>query len=331
MNLLISGCLTVLHALHTLWACLVALLYQPFVANPQPLEAQRPKLPTNMALILSTTSDEPADSEAGVVVESVVCAVRCCRKVGIKSLSVYTRHGSANRYADRIKMALARDVDRIPPDSECSSDASDVECPPTPLLSDSSDSRPTTPESCISSPSLFMVNHGVDIPRIRQSPVRRHLAKNGLRPDYRDKTGKPPGTKLSLVSYEASKPFMATLARTFAESRKAVKGTNKEEADEVEIGIRVIDDTLLDTLRLPPPDLMIVHPLEQPYLCCPPLELHGFPPWIMRVTEIFYDERPSLSRAWKSRGNKRTLVAFPEETFRRALDQYTHAELRMGK
>lgn len=47
--------------------------------------------------------------------------------------------------------------------------------------------------------------------------------------------------------------------------------------------------------ELPPPDLLIVHPLLYPSVSSslfskpmlpPPLELYGFPPWQIRVTEF---------------------------------------------
>ena len=93
MDWLAKPCLTVLHVIHVAWTCLIALLYYPFVPNPQPLEAVRPKVPTNLALALCSVSKEPSEEEGDALVQSAVSAVRWCKKVGIKSLCVYDRHG----------------------------------------------------------------------------------------------------------------------------------------------------------------------------------------------------------------------------------------------
>ena len=95
MGRLAKGSLTALHFLHIVWTCLLALLYYPFVADPRPLEAPRSKVPGHVALVLSSTNENSPDEEEAAVVRSVLCAVRCCQRVGVQSLSVYDRHGIA--------------------------------------------------------------------------------------------------------------------------------------------------------------------------------------------------------------------------------------------
>ncbi|EJD04097.1 uncharacterized protein FOMMEDRAFT_82124, partial [Fomitiporia mediterranea MF3/22] len=116
----------------------MALLYYPFAANPQQLQTHRSKVPTNLALVLASTQEEPSEEEKGAIIDSVVSAVRWCKIVGIKSFSVYDRHGEF--------AALYYDAGHEHIDSDCSSDDTDVEYPPTPPLTDFTDSRPITPE-----------------------------------------------------------------------------------------------------------------------------------------------------------------------------------------
>ena len=94
MNHFFEFCLFVLHAVQLVRTCIIALLYQPFVTNPLALDAQRSKIPRSLALILSTTSTDPADDEVEKAIESVACAARCCMKAGIECLSVYDKHGA---------------------------------------------------------------------------------------------------------------------------------------------------------------------------------------------------------------------------------------------
>ncbi|KAH8120173.1 hypothetical protein DFH11DRAFT_1558764 [Phellopilus nigrolimitatus] len=327
MSWLSTSSLAVLHALHAIWTCLVALLYHPFVANPQPLEAARPKLPSHIALVLASTKQNPSYAETEAAIRSVVYAARWCKRVGITNLSVYDRQGSVTKCAEKIKRSLSHDIDRVPPDSECSSDASDMEYSPTPPLSDTSDSRPVSPENFCSMPSIVTIRLGADVPAPRRSSLKKRRKKKTWL-TYQQQSSQ---MKLSLISYEASKPFMALLARTFATFGKIASVTGDGEVRRTEITVDKIESAVRDTFHLSLPDLMIVHSLERDHLRCPPVELHGFPPWIMRLTEIYHDEAPSLSGALWNRDNKRAVVALSEETFRRALDGYARAEMRLGR
>lgn len=96
MTFFLRSCLVLLHAGQFIWTCIVALLYQPFVTNPLPLDSPHSKLPHSLVLILSTTTDDPADDEIEKTLESIACAARCCMKAGIGCLSVYDRHGSSS-------------------------------------------------------------------------------------------------------------------------------------------------------------------------------------------------------------------------------------------
>jgi len=61
------------------------------------------------------------------------------------------------------------------------------------------------------------------------------------------------------------------------------------------------------------------------------LELHGFPPWQIRLTE--FDENKPLDLTWHRWAHHTRSAGRPldETEFRRALDTYAAAEMRLGK
>lgn len=78
-----------------------------------------------------------------------------------------------------------------------------------------------------------------------------------------------------------------------------------------------------------PPELMIVYDIF-PITSQKVLELHGFPPWQMRLTEIYHSENLVTSR-WKRDEALLGPVPIAMAEFGRALDQYSQAEMRLGK
>ena len=111
---------------------------------------------------------------------------------------------------------------------------------------------------------------------------------------------------LQFVSRDTGKPTIAAVADSLLRSiahqprRKA-----KEEAEEFSVSIPDIEAILegdkkrfiaCDMSSRPTfnqgargykaPDLTIVHHVTVPRRQCPPLELHSFPPWQLRLTEI---------------------------------------------
>lgn len=93
---------------------------------------------------------------------------------------------------------------------------------------------------------------------------------------------------------------------------------------------------------------MIIYPIDLPCTYPSPAELHGFPPWHIRLTEIlfvlsfFHDSFSDLLCSLKeprigmlhSLFTWRTLsipLSLDEDTFREALDEFASAEMRFGK
>lgn len=111
------------------------------------------------------------------------------------------------------------------------------------------------------------------------------------------RVGPAPRLSVYLASYDASKPLMAFLAQSSAKSMKEdgssisnitvakvdgwVKGMLEEPCFEICVSL-----ITAAALQSEPPDLMVVHPVKQYALLCPPVELFGFPPWFLMLTEI---------------------------------------------
>lgn len=201
--------------------------------------------------------------------------------------------------------------------SENSSDESDSECP-TPELFCDNDSKPTSVGGLLSQSSPIIL--GIPGRALSESKTykRRHKGLNLplyscikqmliIFPERKDTSLKsksqPSDLRLSIFSYEASKPFMSSLSRSFVVSGKLSRENDKpsvkkrvsiDSVDKLMQGAKPLHNSALffiferitDHFRLPPPDLMIIHPLKQSGLICSPMELHGFPPWLLRLTEI---------------------------------------------
>lgn len=95
--------LLVLNIVHFFYAVYnaVCAFFQRFGSYPLPLSAPRQRIPSHLALLL--TCDEDADDELAeeIFTHTVYNAVRWCRLVGIKRLSVYDTRGT---YAKHVTM-----------------------------------------------------------------------------------------------------------------------------------------------------------------------------------------------------------------------------------
>ena len=111
---------------------------------------------------------------------------------------------------------------------------------------------------------------------------------------------------LQFVSRDTGKPTIAAVADSLLRSiAHQPRRRAKEEAEEFSVSIPDIEAILEgDKKRFiahgmssrptsnqgargyKAPDLTIVHHVTVPRRQCPPLELHSFPPWQLRLTEI---------------------------------------------
>jgi dehydrodolichyl diphosphate syntase complex subunit NUS1 len=110
---------------------------------------------------------------------------------------------------------------------------------------------------------------------------------------------------LHLISRNAAKSAIASIARSVAyQSHKPIQHPDSSKQEDVfSMSVRVLDSLLDGAVHikqtsmpsthfstghngLSSPDLLIVYPITTSRNNRSPLELHGFPPWQIRVTEI---------------------------------------------
>jgi len=319
-RMLSSLCLRVLHLLYSL-AVYATIIWNHFNrTKPQPLSAKRTKSPSHLALLLVHSDELGIDATEKCFVECVVRAVTWCRTVGIEKLTVYDSQGITLNCSQDIQERLLADQ----PISDDDSD-SEVEYPLTPPLSDSSESRSISPEYGY---HLGVVTIQVSKLQARKSsrPYRR---RNVLKRRRTKDTSTPviPPLTLNLVSRESSKPGIASVARSYIRNLNRTMGMG---SSPFELSMDELNSALEGPHGLQSPDFMIVHHISPSYGYRIPLELYGFPPWQMRLSEIFHNRYPESLFGWlhPSPSSSRLLG---EEEFRMALDEFAGAEMRQGK
>ncbi|KAF8213090.1 hypothetical protein K438DRAFT_1803389 [Mycena galopus ATCC 62051] len=306
--------LRVLHSfrlLITLWSASRDRLHW---TPPLPLDVTRRRTPNHLALLLVLDSAHDPASTRDSVLETASRVVGWCRSAGIEKLTLYDSEGVLADCADQISQRVSVVGDLNGYDS---SSGSDIEYPLTPPSSDCSDSRPLSPEE------RFQKDTSVIIVRI-PGAMREKTSKYGLKKRH-SKQNKFLSTPLTLciASRQSSKPAIATAATLLA----------RGQAKEPELTVERLN-TIIEGHSLSDPDFMIVHHLRPSDGLPPPLELYGFPPWQIRLTEIHHSwrQRPFLERwNFKSPPPENAPQSLTEIDFRAALDEYARAEMRFGK
>ncbi|GAA5919008.1 hypothetical protein JCM6882_002005 [Rhodosporidiobolus microsporus] len=111
---------------------------------------------------------------------------------------------------------------------------------------------------------------------------------------------------LKLLSRAAGRPHLAQVARALSGGARALQPEKQLTTEAV--------SAILDALPLSEPDLLFV--FGGPYL-----RLQGFPPWQIRLTEMYHHSSPNWLPPPK----------LSYEVFRPALDIYGGAEMRLGR
>ncbi|KAG2120834.1 uncharacterized protein F5147DRAFT_663436 [Suillus discolor] len=306
--------LWLLHFVHASLVFLTTKFRKRRYLPPQSLTAYRSKLPKHLAIILvSHDAANPKHTEE-LYLECLVRVVKWCKALGIEQLTAYDAEGTLLGCSDIVKERLTHHDDLPTDESE-----SEVEYPLTPPLSEASDSRSHSPDLGdfpvqLNVTTVCSFRKGASHHRPREVAVRRRA---------HHKHSHNPLT-LHIISRSASKAAIASAAR-FLSDEEVCRRQNSQDLDHVkayELPISELNSILEG--GLPSPDFMIVHDvhLQDPP---PPLELHGFPPWQMALTEIHrtiaHDVAPNNPMA--------SLIT--EEAFCRALDEYAGAQFRLGR
>jgi len=140
---------------------------------------------------------------------------------------------------------------------------------------------------------------------------------------------------LCLVSRQSAKPAIASAAQSLAQAQAQIRNRRPRKANHsrrFELSIDQFDELLENEDGLSSPDFMIVQPLNlSSRYSITAIELHGFSPWHIRLTEIYQNKK--LFRFWVGKGASPASYFPPpldEFSFREALDEFASAEMRLG-
>ncbi|KAL4070903.1 hypothetical protein J3A83DRAFT_4188803 [Scleroderma citrinum] len=313
----------VLHLIHVIYVVAVSALawIRRFKwKKPLPLSAHRSKVPGHVCLNLVASDEFNSEELEVALLECLRRVVGWCREVGIEVLTVYDRDGILVWCQESVRECISQVG--ISSEESCESE---VEYPLTPPLSEPSSSRSQSPESAKLLAKLAVVTFksasNVRLHKRRNVAVRRRQSKQHV-PHDNDLT-------LHIVSRDSAKPAIAHVARSLLKNYVQDR-TSARQTHPLSYEYQLSTPQLASVLQggLPPPDLMVVHSLAPPQLVSQPLELCGFPPWQIMLTEFHYTHPEDLI---ESKPSPRNPILISETAFCRALDEYAGAQFRLGK
>ncbi|RDX42615.1 hypothetical protein OH76DRAFT_1410958 [Lentinus brumalis] len=318
--------LAVLHAVYRL-VLVFKSLNSRLRRQPTPLDAGRTKVPSHLALSLIANPAVEEESNEKYMLNSVEKVASWCQVVGIRRLTVYDREGilanSSLEIRRRVLPSQGEDAEDSP--VEC-----DMRYPLTPPPSDDADSRPLSPHANPVVPKLSVTTIRFPSPSSkskRRPSVSRSALKRRRAARNDEHTEESPLT-LHVVSYKSGKPAIAATATTLLRDQRH---RNLSTYDIDSPSIQDLNAILEGEHGFPSPDLMIVHRKPPAGQLRSSVELGGFPPWQMRLTEIFCDPYPKATSWWAVSSSAVDSSSIEEAEFRRALDEFADAEMRLGK
>ncbi|KAG1757624.1 hypothetical protein EDB19DRAFT_1658253 [Suillus lakei] len=288
-----------LHLLHALLVFLTTRFQKRRHSPPQPVSAYRSKLPKHLAIILvSDVAVNPKHTEE-LYLECLLRVVKWCRELGIEQLTAYDAEGVLLGYSDVIQERLALHDDLPTDESELRTRVS------------ASESRSHSPDFedfpvQLNVTTVRCFKKGASHNRPREVAVRRRA--HHKRSPYNPLT-------LHIISRSASKAAIASAARSLLDEEFRKRQEHITYLTSVSGG-------------LPSPDFMIVHHVY-PQDPQPPLELHGFPPWQIALTEIHQTIIHDVAPLKHIHDSMQILIT--KEAFCRALDEYAGAQFRLGR
>lgn len=138
---------------------------------------------------------------------------------------------------------------------------------------------------------------------------------------------------LCLVSRQSAKPAIASAAHSLAQAQIQTQNCRPREAHPggtFQLSVDQFDQLLENKDGLSSPDFMIVQRINlDPSIYSTAIELHGFPPWHIRLTEFYQNNRICIGKGSSSASY--LPLPLDEFCFKEALDQFSSAEMRVGK
>ncbi|KAJ8702540.1 hypothetical protein PTI98_001247 [Pleurotus ostreatus] len=322
-----------IHAIYALTAKFLALWRRQHQREPLPLDAPRSKIPRHLAIVFDLDSTRHDKIEEESLFKSVYNSIAWCEAAGIEKLTLYDNQGVL-----RNGSALVRDhLSHLHP--EIDSSESELEYPLTPPHSDDCDSRSISPDVDIRVDlHTITLNTRPPVPSKRRSVARKRRGKGMFMPGITtflapirvDTPKGPPSLQIKIISRQSSKGTLAAAARSMAARRHKLQSILRDPTpQDFCISIEDLNLLLEGEEGFTSPDLMLLHSLKPPIAPVPPPELLGFPPWQIRLTEISYFPTPILGLGPCSGGPQ--ALTLDERTFRAALDEFSGAQMRLGK
>ncbi|KAI0274840.1 hypothetical protein BC834DRAFT_849840 [Gloeopeniophorella convolvens] len=330
MTLVACLALWILHLLYSAVLAILSIRSRHLQRAPRPLTAARSKVPSHLAIVLASQDQSLTLHDAQeVFLQCAEKAIACCRAAGIHRLSIYDRQGILLGAPETIRERLDKCLP--PPEDELS--LAEAVFPLTPPLSDDSDVSDGHP-----------YNGKLHLKTIRSDNLterRRKLGrvKSGIQRHRKRAARQPKPFMLHLVSRDSGKPTIAAvtdslLRSAMQKSLRKVEPTDEDMDGEISISVSDFQSIVEGDGGFGPPDLMVVHDVTLPKKQFLPLELHSFPPWQVRLTEIYYNGFSGIRNGWLGHvlpGRATPWIVLSETDIRRALDEYSSAEFRLGK
>ncbi|KZT30530.1 hypothetical protein NEOLEDRAFT_1144159 [Neolentinus lepideus HHB14362 ss-1] len=332
MSWLASLVLWVVHLVYSLVTSVHALRISFAKSIPEPLSAHRRRVPEHLALLLVVDDEAVNTKSIACCLKSVRNAAAWAKAAGVRRLTVYDRQSIITKEFRDIQRTLDLGNSSAHLAGDTDSSDSDYEYPLTPPLSDEGDSTPLpgTGDDLTNQHFGVVTLHFPEVQKKRPSSVKRRRAKSTK------EASNERSFVLHLLSPASSKVAITAMARSVLRGVKETKGQIGTSSKTVNLSTGDINCVLEGPHGFPSPDLMVVHYVSKPKQNPLPLELHGFPPWQIRLTEISHDPHRPASWNWsgfnpfKSR-DLSTASELNELDFRMALDDYALAEMRFGK
>ncbi|KAJ3557736.1 hypothetical protein NM688_g1307 [Phlebia brevispora] len=309
--------------------------------DPLPLAIKRKQVPSHIALLFASHDDTSLDRFEGEMLDNIEEVVAWCQVVGIKRLTVYDRKGVLSRSSFALR-------ERLQPEEledDVSASESDIDYPLTPPLSDDSGSRPlspqrdTPPKLHVTSLCLGRLESPAQATRRRRSLTKRH-------PHHKNDTTQEEPFCFHVISRQSGKAAISNTATSLSRQHCSASHSasdnftvTQNEVNSILEGAVARCNALQEGVKsryigqygFPSPELMIIHNILPNKRSKSVLELHGFPPWQIRLTEFYHTQYPRSSWSrwrllWKPK-----YIAVDEVEFRRALDEFAAAEMRLGK
>ncbi|KAI0669821.1 hypothetical protein C8Q78DRAFT_147308 [Trametes maxima] len=328
MSWLAPAVLALLHALYRLVLVFKSVFRRD--KEPLPLTAARSKTPLHLALVLVPNSAVDEETNERYMLESVVQTAGWCKVAGIRRLSVYDHEGilASSSLELRKRLLPPSETEEVEEDSpvECS-----IRYPLTPPPSDDAESRPLSPHSRPVSLKLGVttIRFPNNTPKSKsKTSANRGSTKRRRVPPNEEKAEEPPLT-LHILSYQSGKPAVAAAARAFLDDAQRRQPNSLNDPLALP-SIQDLNAVLEGEHGFPSPDLMIVHQKPPVAQLHSPVQLGGFPPWQSRLTEIYCDPYPLNTFLWQE-SPLEDKSSIGEAEFRRALDEFASAEMRLGK